>query len=137
MSDANWALQQAVFSGLGADAQVKAMLGNPPRIYDAVPRDALFPYAVLGDGQEADWSTATEQGSEHILAIHIWSRSGGHRECKQTAEAIRDALDGASLALAGFALIDIAFQSADYARQPDGETWRASLRFRAVTEPVP
>jgi len=137
MSDANWALQQAMFAGLSANAQVQAVLGNPPRLYDAVPRDAVFPYAVIGDGQEADWSTATEQGSEHTLAIHIWSRSGGHRESKQTAEAIRGALDGAALALVGFALIDIAFQSADYARQLDGETWRASLRFRAITEPVP
>ena len=135
MSDSNWALQQAIYAGLGANAQVQAVLGNPPRLYDAVPRDAVFPYAVLGDGQETDASTATEQGSEHTLAVHIWSRAGGHRECKQTAEAIRDALDNAALVLAGFALIDIRFQSADYARQPDGETWRASLRFRAVTEP--
>jgi len=137
MSDASWALQQAVFAELGANAEVQAVLGDPPRLYDAVPRDAVFPYAVIGDGQENDASTATEQGSEHILAIHIWSRGGGHRECKEIAAAIRDGLGGASLALAGFALVGIAFQSGDYAREPDGETWRASLRFRAVTEPVP
>lgn len=136
MSDASWALQQAVFATLNANAEVQAVLGASPRLYDAVPRDAVFPYAVLGDGQENDASTATEQGSEHILATHIWSRGGGHRECKEVAAAIRDALDGAALALAGFALIDIRFQSADYARQPDGETWRASLRFRAATEPI-
>ena len=137
MSDASWALQQAVYAELNANAEVQAVLGNPPRVHDAVPRDAQFPYAVIGDGQENDASTATEQGSEHILAIHIWSRGGGHREAKEIAAAIRDALDGASLALTGFALVGIAFQSGDYAREPDGETWRASLRFRAVTEPVP
>lgn len=135
MTDANWALQQALFAELGANADVQTALGDPPRLYDAVPREAVFPYAVLGDGQENDWSTATERGSEHILAIHVWSRGGGHREAKQIAAAIRGCLDGASLALAGFALIDLRFQSADYARQPDGDTWRASLRFRAVTEP--
>jgi len=135
MSDANWALQEAVFAELSANAGVQSALGDPPRLYDAVPRAAAFPYAALGDGQETDFSTATEQGSEHILALHVWSRGGGHREAKQIAAAIRDCLDGASLALAGFALVGIAFQSADYARQPDGETWRASLRFRAVTEP--
>lgn len=135
MSDANWALQQAVFAELSANAEVQTVLGDNPRLYDAVPRDAVFPYAVLGDGQENDASTATERGSEHILAIHVWSRGGGHRECKEVAAAIRDCLDSASLALAGFALVGIAFTSAEYARQPDGETWRASLRFRAVTEP--
>ena len=75
MSDANWALQQALFAELSANSDVQAALGDPPRLYDAVPRDAVFPYAVLGDGQENDASTATEQGSEHILAIHIWSRA--------------------------------------------------------------
>ena len=134
-SDASWALQQAVFAALCANAEVQAALGTPPRLYDAVPREAVFPYAVLGDGQESDWSTATEQGGEHTLAIHIWSRGSGHREAKQIAGAIRDGLTGAALVLTGFALIGIGFLSADYARQLDGETWRASLRFRAVTEP--
>jgi hypothetical protein len=136
MSDANWALQEAVFAELSANAEVQAVLGDPPRLYDAVPRAAAFPYAVLGDGQETDASTASEAGSEHILAIHVWSRGGGHREAKEIAAAIRDCLDGAALSLAGFALIDLAFRTADYAREPDGETWRAALRFRAVTEPV-
>jgi hypothetical protein len=135
MSDANWALQQAIFAELSANAEVQGALGDPPRLYDAVPRDAAFPYAVIGDGQENDWSTATEAGSEHVLAIHVWSRGGGHREAKGIAAAIRDCLDGAALSLTGFALIGLAFQTADYARQPDGDTWRASLRFRAVTEP--
>lgn len=136
MSNANWALQQACFAELSANADVQDVLGDPARLYDAVPREAAFPYAVLGDGSENDWSTATEAGGEHIVVIHIWSRGGGHREAKQIAAAIRGSLDGAALALPGLALIDIAFQSADYARQPDGDTWRASLRFRAVTEPA-
>lgn len=135
MSDASWALQQAVFAELSANAEVQGVLGDPPRLYDAVPRDAAFPYAVIGDGRQNDASTASGQGSEHILAVHVWSRGGGHREAKEIAGSIRDGLDGASLALTGFALVGIAFQSADYARQNDGETWRASLRFRAVTEP--
>jgi hypothetical protein len=136
MTDANWALQQAVFAELSVNAQVQTALGDPPRLYDAVPRDAVFPYAVLGDGQENDWSTASESGSEHILTIHVWSRDNGHREAKQIAAAIRGALDGVNLSITGFTLVDLRFQSADHARQPDGDTWRASLRFRALTEPV-
>jgi hypothetical protein len=134
MSDADWALQQAIFAELSASSDVQAVLGDPPRLYDAVPREAQFPYAVIGDGTENDASTATEMGSEHLLAIEIWSRSGGHREAKGIARAIRGALDGAALILPGFALIDLAFKTADYIRQPDGQTWRATLRFRAVTE---
>lgn len=105
------------------------------RAYDAVPRDAVFPYAAIGDGSETDWSTSTETGSEHILAVHVWSRAGGHKECKEIAEAIRLALDNASLTVTGQTLIDILYLDTDFARQADGETYRASLRFRAVTEP--
>lgn len=136
MSRASFALQQAAFAELSANPSVQSVLGNPPRIYDAVPRGAIFPYAVIGDGTENDWSTASDRGSEHIFAIHVWSRSEGHREAKEIAEAIRNVLDGAALALAGETLIGIRFVSADYARETDGETWRASLRFRAVTEAI-
>ncbi|MBU6445035.1 MAG: DUF3168 domain-containing protein [Alphaproteobacteria bacterium] len=137
MSEASWALQQAIYAELCASVDVKSVLGDPPRIYDAVPRAALFPYAVIGDGQENDWSTATESGSEHILMIQVWSRGQGHREAKQLAETIRAALDGGALAVSGQSLIDIRFTSAEYARQPDGETWAARLKFRAVMEPAP
>ena len=135
MSEASWALQQAIYAELCASADIQSVLGDPPRIYDAVPRAALFPYAVIGDGQENDFSTATETGSEHILLIQVWSRGQGHREAKQLAETLRAALDGAALTVSGQALIDLRFIAADYARQNDGETWAARLKFRAVTEP--
>lgn len=133
---ASWALQQAVFATLSNDSGVQALLGATPRIYDAVPRDSTFPYAVIGDGTETDWSTATETGSEHQIAIHVWSRSTGHMEAKEIAEAIRAALDGASLSITGQTLIDIRYLDTDHARASDGETYRASLRFRAVLEPT-
>jgi len=137
MSSASFALQTAVFAALNADTGVQSVLGNPPRLFDAVPRDAAFPYAVLGDAAETNYGTATESGSEHAFAIDVWSRSTGHREPKQIAEAIRAALDGAPLNLAGHALIGLRHLRTDFARQSDGQTWRATLRFRAVTEPTP
>jgi len=48
---------------------------------------------------------------------------------------VRACLDHAALTLSGHALIDLAFTSADYARQSDGKTFRAVLRFTAITEP--
>ena len=63
------------------------------------------------------------------------SRAGGHREIKRTAVAVRQTLGGAVLTLDGHNLIDIRFLSADFRRETDGETYRALLRFRAVTEP--
>jgi len=134
MTSASWALQQAVFATLCVNDAVRDIAGE--RIFDAVPRGAAFPYIVVGEGVETDASTATEEGSEHTLEIRIWSRAGGHKEVKLAAEAVRDALDGAALDLLGHALIDLRFVSADFTRESDGETFRATLRFRAVTEPA-
>ncbi len=107
MTAASWALQQAVFAVLSVSGAVRDIADE--RVFDAVPRGAAFPYIVVGEGGEADASTATEKGREHTLEIHVWSRAGGHKEAKLAA---------------------------DYSRESDGETYRAVLRFRAVTEPT-
>ena len=135
MSSASWALQQAIFAELSASTDLQALIGDPLRIYDAVPREAAFPYVVVGDDQVNDWSTATEGGSEHLLAIHVWSRNGGCKEAKLIADVVREGLDGASLALTGQTLIDILYQGEETVRETDGETFHATVRFRAVTEP--
>ncbi len=131
----SWALQQAVFAALAMSDALKEIAGDPPRVFDAVPRAGAFPYIVVGEDSETNWDTATESGSEHALAIHIWSRGGGRKESKLAAGAVREALHGASLALDGHTLVDLRYLSADFARESDGETFRATLRFRAVTEP--
>jgi hypothetical protein len=135
VSSASWALQQGVFAALSANAAVQAVAGNPARIYDAVPRGAVFPYLVVGDDTETNNDTKTEQGAEHELAITAWSRAGGRQECKLAADAVRLALDGAALTLTGHTLIDIRYLSAQFLRESDGETFRAVVKFRAVTEP--
>ena len=135
MSCASWALQQAVFATLCMSDDIKELVGDPPRLFDAVPRASAFPYIVVGEDGESNWDTATEAGSEHTLAIHVWSRAGGRKEIKLAAEAVRQCLDGASLALTGHTLVDLRYLSAQFARDSDGETFRASVRFRAVTEP--
>lgn len=127
MTAAAWSLQQAVFAALAGVA------GG--RIYDAVPHGAVFPYVVIGDGEEADAGTIGGPASVHTLSIHLWSRGAGSREIKQLAADVRAALDGAPLAPDGQLLVSLSFVAADFARQSDGETWRGSLRFRAVTEP--
>jgi len=136
MTNASFALQSAVFATLSADETLQSLLGTPPRIYDAVPPNAMFPYAVLGDDMETNAGTATEEGSEHVFAVMAWSQSGGHSEAKSIADAIRFRLNNATLSLDGHALVDLRFLDCDYARETDGQTYSATLRFRAVTEPT-
>lgn len=131
---ASWALQQAVFAALSANDEVADAFGA--RIFDRPPRGAAFPYCVIGDDAQSDWSTATEKGSEHALQVHVWSRADGHKEAKLAAQAVQDALDGAELDVTGQALIAIRHLATDFTRETDGETTRAVLRFRAVMEPA-
>ncbi|HEY4124730.1 MAG TPA: DUF3168 domain-containing protein [Rhizomicrobium sp.] len=136
MSSASWALQTAIFAKLSADTSVKAVLGNPSRLYDEVPRNGAMPYLVIGDDKESDWSTSTDSGTEHALVLHVWSRARGRKESKSIADVIRASLDDATLTPAGHTLIDIKYQSAEFLRQTDGQTYHAIIRFRAVTEPT-
>ena len=134
MSAASWALQQAIFATLASSDAVKDAVGDPPRVFDAVPRGTAFPYIVVGDDRESDWSTQSDAGSEHALTVHVWSRAAGRRESRLAAQAVIDALDGAQLTLDGHTLIDLRWLACDAARESDGETVHAQLRFRAVLE---
>jgi hypothetical protein len=136
MSAASWALQQAIFATLAAAADIREAVGDPPRIYDAVPRGSAFPYIVIGDDKESDWSTATELGTAHALTIHIWSRAAGRKETRLAAQAVIEALNGAELTLDGQALIDLRYLESDSVRENDGETVHAQLRFKALLEPA-
>ena len=134
MTNASWALQSAVFAALTADATLQSLIDT--RLYDAVPLNPTFPYVVLGDGKETNADTATDEGSEHEFTVTVWSQGGGHQESKSIADAVRFRLNNATLSLDGHALVDLRFQDCEYARESDGQTYSATLSFRAVTEPT-
>ncbi len=136
MSSPAWELQKAIYGALAADAALIARLGGP-RIYDDVPRSAAFPYVTFGPSTTRDWSTGTEMGSEHLLALRVWSKGGGEKEVHLVLEAIRVALHEATLTLPGHRLVALRHELSDAMREPDGETYRGVARFRAVTEPAP
>lgn len=134
MSTAAAALRAAIHDALAADAPLTTLLGGP-KIYDEVPAAVSFPYVTLGEARVSDWSTASDSGEEHQLTLHAWSRQGGHREAHVIAGALLQALDDAPLTLAGHTLVNLRFTVADVRREADGRTYRAAVRFRAVTEP--
>ncbi|MGA0561207.1 DUF3168 domain-containing protein [Ancylobacter sp. VNQ12] len=132
MSAAN-ELRKAVFAALTTDAALLAALGGA-RIHDVPPAAPDFPYVTLGEAQLSDWSTATEAGHEHRLTLSVWSRQGGHSEAHAIADLVQQALHDAPLALAGHRLVNLRFSSAEIRREAGGRTYRALVRFRAVTE---
>jgi hypothetical protein len=133
MMNAAFALQQAIYSRLTSDTATAAALGGP-RVYDDVPPRADFPFLTFGQSAERDWSTGTDEGYEHTITLHAWSRGEGRKEAQAVLAAARDALHDQSLALAGHRLINLRHEFSEVRRDSDGETFHGIARFRAVTE---
>ncbi|MFG1247997.1 DUF3168 domain-containing protein [Xanthobacter flavus] len=129
------ALRAAIHATLVTDAALVALLGAP-RIHDVPPGDADFPFVTLGEAVVADWSTATEAGTEQALTLHVFSRSGGRAEAFAIAARLQAVLHDAALALEGHRLANLRATTAEVRRESDGRTFHALVRFRAVTEPV-
>ena len=121
-------LQKAIFARLSSDAALAALVAT--RIHDNPPGDAAHPYLVLGESEMRDWPA----GMEHRLTLHCFTRGGGRAEAKSILEAVRASLHDAALALETHTLVNLGFLDALTRREPDGLTWRGTIRFRAVTE---
>lgn len=133
MSAANL-LRAALHAALSTDAALTAALGGA-RIHDEPPAGAELPYVTLAEGRVNDWSTATEEGEEHLLTLHVWSRQGGHREAQAIAGLVRDAAEKLAPALPGHRLVNLRAISIETRREGGGKSYRAVIRLRAVTEP--
>ncbi|WP_322516457.1 DUF3168 domain-containing protein [Rhodopseudomonas palustris] len=134
MPTAPVALRAAIHQALSSNSGLLAALGGA-RVYDEPPRDAALPYVTLGEARISDASADDSPMQEHQLTLHAWSRQGGHREAHVITGALLQALDDAPLQPAGHRLVNLRFALADIRREPDGRTYHALVRFRAVTEP--
>lgn len=131
----SWALQKAVYAALEADPALIALIGDPPRLYDATPTNARYPFVIIGESRLRDYA-GIDGALEHEIRIAIYSRYAGRREVKEISAAIYDALHEADLSLPQTALVNIRFVFADALRNADGETFYGAVRFRVVTHPM-
>lgn len=132
---ADIALLAALRARAGADAGVKAVLGDPARLYDEPPADVVFPYATLGRMEHRILdAAAAETTLEHGVTLHVWSRYGGKAEALEGVAALRQALHNAPLSVEGRRLVLLLVQFTDVFRSGDGRTTHGVLRLRAVTE---
>jgi len=130
-----WDLQQAIYTALGDDQKIQNMVGNPPRIFDAVPTNTQYPFVIIGEARTRDYA-GVDGGLEHEIRMAIYSRYAGRREVKEISAVIYDALHERNLVIPAAKLINIRFVFADALRNADGETYYGAVRFRAVTQPM-
>ena len=132
---ASWALQRGVYQALAGSLDLTTLLGGV-RVYDDTPQSAPYPFITLGQSVVRDWSTGTEDGAEHDLTLHVWSRSGGKKQVQEIIEAIKLVLHDRPLALPDHHLVNLRYELSEARLDPDGDTFHGIVRYRAVTEPA-
>lgn len=100
MSDVAGVLVKAVVAALSAEAGVKALLGDPVRVFDVPPKGTVAPYLVIGRGVEVPLN-ADGGGSEVTLSLSVVSRFSGQEEARTVVAAVRSALDGLAVSDGG------------------------------------
>ena len=135
MTAASWALQRKIYQALRNSSELSSLLGGD-RIYSQAPPAAQFPFITLGQTVNLDWSTGTDEGAEHSLTLHVWSRADGAREVHEILEMIRTVLHDQLLALEDHYLVNLRHEFMEARLDPDGETMHGIVRYHAVTEPM-
>lgn len=133
MSGAILALEGAVLARLAADAGVRALLGDPPRVFDAALARPAYPYLELVRHETRPVGGAEAEADEHRLDVSILSRDGGRDELKAALEAVRAALRGAPPVMEGWRCVLLLPLFADVTPARFGR-WRGLLRIKAVVE---
>lgn len=127
------ALQSAVFTQLGSDGALGALVGAA--IYDAIPAGALPPlYVSLGPEVVREVGDATGAGAEHRLTISVVTEVPGFAAAKAAAGAVCDALHETPLTLARGRLVSLKFMRAQAAKIDKGTGRKIDLIFRARVE---
>jgi hypothetical protein len=137
MSTHELALQKALIAHLKADAAVRALLGEPARIWDAAAGpdagDAVFPHLLIGRCESRPVG-ADGGGVEQALTLTVVSRFRGTEEAKAVLAAVRLALHDAALEADGVRTVSLRVTFADVFPSADAARTFAVLRVRAVTE---
>jgi len=137
MSHAGMSHENALVKGLivrlGGDAAVCALLGDPPRIHDDPPDEAVLPWLRIGRSVSRPVG-ADGGGTEHRLGLTCVSGFRGAEEARAICAAIRVALEDAAPATDGVRTVSLTTTSVEVFRSADGRRTYGVMRLRAVTE---
>lgn len=125
-------LQGAIVTRLKAHSAVTTLIAQ--RVYDEVPPNAAFPYVSFGPSDEISDDAECINGFEVTMQLDAWSRAVGFPECRQIADAVRQALHNYEFNLSSNALVTFEHRITRMFRDPDGKTSHAAMTFSAIVE---
>ena len=129
------ALQQAMRNALLANTTLTTLLGGA-HVFDEVPRGEPPLHVVFGAIETRDWSTSTQKAHEHFVSIDVVTNERARGRAQAICNAIETALDNTVLVLADHRLINLRSTFWNVSRAKATNTFNATLRFRAATEPL-
>lgn len=124
------ALQAAIHARLAGDATLTGMIGAGS-VFDRRMTGKPMPYLVLSEIATSDFAPGTE---EHEVRIEAWSDAEGRKEAQEIAARVKVLLDGVTMTLTGFSLVNLTYRSTRARREPKTKAQVAEMIFRAVTE---
>lgn len=135
MKDHEGALVKALIAHLKGDGALKALLGDPVRVWDQAPEEPAFPHLLIGKS-ESRGLKADGGGVEHRLTLTCASRFAGMEEARAVAAAARARVADAPVEADGVRAISLGVTFTDVFRSADLKRAWAVMRLRAVTEEV-
>ncbi len=116
------------------DVGVQQYLGIPARLYDALPKDPIYPYLTYGRVRLSDVGGDDKVLVSHIMDLHVWSRYEGRAEIINCLGAINNALSVAKSHGEMTHVVNLYPVYTDYFRAPDGYTLHGLIRLRIISE---
>ena len=133
----SWPLQQALYALFRENAECAQHFEQ--RIHDAPPPllDGSAPegvYLTFGDEDVEDWSTGSDSGAAHLVAITVNAPRRGFAEAKQAAAAVSDAILGGGLVPVRGRVVNTRFVDAKTKRAENDALRQITMRFRITLE---
>jgi len=128
-------VQKAILDRLSGHFALKALMGDPVRIYDQKPDDSLLPFAHFERHQIKP--LCDEEGfEEHLITLSLHSDFEGSEEIKSLLPQIRLALEYQGLESDQAIMGPVRVVFMDVFRSTDGRRHYGLLRLRLSLEPL-
>ncbi len=127
-------LQTRLIAALRADPDVKALFGDPARIYEDETRRAAYPYARLTRHETRPQGSTGGLSTLHSLTFTTHSEEGGRQFAARAIHTLQRAAEQAPIALTGGHIVLVYPIYADIFKTRDGRRFRGLLRLGVISE---
>ncbi|MCK5575662.1 MAG: DUF3168 domain-containing protein [Sphingomonadales bacterium] len=132
--DVSWPLRCAVKDKINNDEDVKLTMGKIPLVMDGgASGSADLPFIYIGNTSSQAWHSATFDGQEHELDIHVVAAIDGGAHVQEISGAVINTLHDADLLLKGHALVDLQFERSETHECFDRKQFHTTVSFKALT----